>query len=72
MEIRLTIQAFFSGTIWSMSKSLAAVHVAPSYGLNHVPDVAVHAEFTTTLVPSRLSTYSLPQTAVSDCFHVVH
>ena len=45
--------------MWSMSMSLAADHVAPSYGLFHVPDVAVQAELTTTPVPSRCSTYSL-------------
>lgn len=45
--------------MWSMSTSLAAVQVAPSYGLNHDPDVAVQAELTTTLVPSRFRTYSL-------------
>lgn len=61
----LTTQAFFNGTIWSMSTSLAAVHDAPSYGLSHVPEVAVQAELTTTLVPSRLSTYSLVPEMVS-------
>lgn len=56
---RLTIQAFFNGTMWSMSTSLAAVQVAPSYGLSQDPDVATQAELTTTLVPSRFRTYSL-------------
>lgn len=45
--------------MWSMSTSLAAVQVAPSYGLSHDPEVAVQAELTTTLVPSRFRTYSL-------------
>lgn len=55
----LTIQAFLSGTMWSMSTSDAAVHVAPSYGLNQVPDVAAQVELWTTSVPSRSRTYSL-------------
>ena len=41
-----------------MSTSAASVHVAPSYGENHDPLVAVHAELVTTLVPSRLRTVS--------------
>jgi len=53
------IQAFLSGTIWSMSTSEAAVQVAPSYGENQVPEVAVQALFVTTLLPSRFKTYSL-------------
>ena len=53
------IQAFLSGTMWSMSTSEAAVQVAPSYGENQVPDVAAQALSTTTLVPSRFRTYSL-------------
>lgn len=56
--MRLTTQAFFRGTMWSMSTSLAAVQVAPSYGLFQVPLVAAHAELTTTPVPSRWSTVS--------------
>lgn len=55
----LTIQAFFNGTIWSMSTSDAAVQVAPSNGENHLPEVAAQASLVTTLVPSRLKTYSL-------------
>jgi hypothetical protein len=59
-EIRaLTTQAFFRGTIWSMSMSEAAVHVAPSKAETHVPEVAVQAEFVTTFVPSLFRTYSL-------------
>jgi hypothetical protein len=58
-EETLTIHAFFKGTMWSMSTSEAAVHTAPSYGLSQLPEVAVHAEFTTTLLPSRFKTYSL-------------
>ncbi len=53
------IQAFLSGTMWSMSTSEAAVQVAPSYGENQVPEVAAQALSTTTLVPSRFRTYSL-------------
>ena len=45
--------------MWSMSTSEAAVQVAPSYGENHVPEVAAQALSTTTLVPSRFRTYSL-------------
>src|SRR5262245_33234763 len=41
-----------------MSRSDAAVQVAPSYGLNQLPDVAWQAEFVTTLLPSLLSTVS--------------
>lgn len=55
----LTIQAFLSGTMWSMSTSEAAVQVAPSKGENQVPDVAEQASLVTTLVPSRFKTYSL-------------
>src|SRR5262249_49403095 len=44
--------------MWSMSRSDAAVQVAPSYGLYHVPAVAVRAELTPPPVPSRLSTVS--------------
>ena len=51
-------QAFARGTMWSISTSLAAVHVAPSYGLLQVPDVAAQAESVTTFVPSRLRTVS--------------
>lgn len=54
----LTFQALLNGTMWSMSTSLAAVHVAPSYGLTHVPDVAAQALLVTTFVPSRFSTCS--------------
>ena len=53
------IQAFLRGTMWSMSTSEAAVQVAPSYGENQDPDVAVQALLVTTLLPSRLRTYSL-------------
>ena len=42
-----------------MSTSLAAVQVAPSYGLLHVPDVDAQEESVTTLVPSRFKTSSL-------------
>ena len=42
-----------------MSTSEAAVQVAPSYGENQVPDVAVQALFVTTLLPLRLRTTSL-------------
>ena len=55
----LTIHAFLSGTMWSMSTSLACVQVPSSYGLFQVPDVAAHASLTLTSVPSRLSTNSL-------------
>ena len=55
----ITIQAFFSGTMWSMSTSEAAVQVAPSKGEYHRPDVAEQASLVTTLVPSRFRTYSL-------------
>ena len=55
---RLTIQALASGTIWSISTSEAAVQVAPSYGLFHVPDVEAQAESVTTPVPSRFNTVS--------------
>lgn len=44
--------------MWSMSTSEAAVHVAPSYGLNHEPEVEAQDELVTTPVPSRFSTYS--------------
>ena len=44
--------------MWSMSTSDAAVQVAPSYGLYHLPDVAAHELSVTTDVPSRLSTVS--------------
>lgn len=37
-----------------MSTSLAAVQVAPSYGENQDPLVALQLELWTTLVPSRL------------------
>lgn len=55
----LTTHAFFNGTMWSMSRSLAAVQTPPSNGLVHEPEVAVQAELVWTLVPSRLSTNSL-------------
>ena len=58
-EFAPEIHAFLSGTMWSMSTSEAAVQVAPSYGENQVPDVAVQALFVTTLLPSRLRTTSL-------------
>lgn len=54
----LTFHALLNGTMWSMSTSLAAVHVAPSYGLTHVPDVAAQELLVTTFVPSRFSTSS--------------
>lgn len=60
----LTTQAFFNGTMWSMSRSLAAVQTPPSKGLVHDPEVAVHAELVWTLVPSRLSTNSLVKSVV--------
>jgi hypothetical protein len=44
--------------MWSISTSLAAVQVAPSYGEYQVPDVDAQAESVTTLVPSRLRTVS--------------
>lgn len=44
--------------MWSMSTSLAAVQVAPSYGDFHVPDVAAQEESWTTFVPSRARTTS--------------
>ena len=44
--------------MWSMSTSLAAVQVAPSYGLYQLPEVAAQVELVTTPVPSRLSTSS--------------
>ena len=50
--------AFASGITWSMSTSDASVHVAPSYGLYQLPDVAAHDELVTTFVPSRFSTVS--------------
>lgn len=62
----LTIQAFFKGTMWSMSTSAAAVQVAPSYGLNQVPLVAVQAELVTTPVPSRFKIYSLAVAVASE------
>jgi hypothetical protein len=55
----LTIQAFFSGTIWSMSRSEAAVNLRSSYGDTQLPDTATHALLVWTLVPSRLRTNSL-------------
>lgn len=54
-----TFQALDRGTMWSMSTSDAAVHLAPSKGLTQVPEVAAQAELVTTLVPSRISTVSL-------------
>ena len=42
-----------------MSTSEVAVQVAPSYGLNQDPEVALHEESTTTLLPSRFNTNSL-------------
>jgi hypothetical protein len=35
-----TFQALDKGTTWSMSRSLAAVQVAPSYGETHFPLLA--------------------------------
>jgi hypothetical protein len=64
-EQKLTIQAFFRGTMWSISTSDAAVQVAPSKGEYHVPEVAAQAELVTTLTPSRFRTYSLLRQ--SDC-----
>ena len=55
----LTTHASFNGTMWSMSRSLAAVQTPPSNGLVHEPEVAVQAELVWTLTPSRLSTNSL-------------
>lgn len=53
--------------MWSISTSEAAVQVLPSTGLYQLPDMAVQALFTWTLVPSRFRTYSrvlqLPSTA---------
>ena len=51
--------ALLKGTMWSISTSLAAVQVAPSYGEYQEPEVAAHAVLTTTSVPSRLRTVSL-------------
>jgi hypothetical protein len=48
--------------MWSMSTSEAAVQLAPSYGLYQSPDVAEHAEFVITPVPSRFMTNSLRRT----------
>lgn len=44
--------------MWSMSRSDAAVQLAPSYGDTHLPAVALHEESTVMLVASRFSTYS--------------
>ena len=51
-------QALLRGTMWSMSRSEAAVQVAPSYGDAQVPEVEAQALSVTTLVPSRLRTVS--------------
>ena len=63
----LTTHAFFNGTMWSMSRSDAAVQVAPSYGLFHEPVVAMQAESTVMLVASRFKTYSLSTQKLVDC-----
>ena len=45
--------------MWSMSTSLAAVQVAPSYGEYQLPEVGAQLEPATTPTPSLLSTVSL-------------
>ena len=63
----LTFHAFERGTMWSISTSLAARHVAPSKGEYQVPEVEAHPESVTTLVPSRLRTVSRVLHALRRC-----
>lgn len=51
--------AFFSGTMWSICRSEAESHVAPSYGEYHEPETERQAESVSTSVPSRFRTVSL-------------
>ncbi len=57
-KVPRTFHALLNGTTWSMSTSLAAVQVAPSYGEYHVPLSAEQSLPWTTSVPSRFSTTS--------------
>lgn len=56
---KLTIQAFLSGTMWSISSLLAPSNLRPSYGDTQLPDSATQSSLTTTFLPSRLRTNSL-------------
>jgi hypothetical protein len=60
-----TIQAFFKGTMWSMSTSSATCQVSPSYGLNQSPATARHLPSRTTFLPSLLRTNSLERLSKS-------